>query len=91
VLAATAYTDIALNFHNMELTTSTREKYAGYNITKGKLTTELKYKVENRKLDAQHHIVLDQLEFGAATNSKDAVPLQAGGRTAEGPRWRTCR
>ncbi len=77
LLAATAYTDIALNFHNMELTTFNpySGKYAGYNITKGKLTTELEYKVENRKLDAQHHIVLDQLEFGAATNSKDAVPL----------------
>ena len=77
LLAAVAYTDIALNFRNMELTTFNpySGKYAGYNITKGKLTTELKYKVENRKLDAQHHIVLDQLEFGAATNSKDAVPL----------------
>mgnify|MGYP003333953387 CR=1 FL=1 len=77
VLSAAVYTDIALNFRNMELTTFNpySGKYAGYNISKGKLTTELRYKVENRKLDAQHHIVLDQLEFGAATNSKDAVPL----------------
>jgi Domain of Unknown Function (DUF748) len=66
-----------MNFRNMELTTFNpySGKYAGYNISKGKLTTELKYKVENRKLDAQHHVVLDQLEFGAATDSKDAVPL----------------
>jgi hypothetical protein len=77
VLSAAVYTDIAMNFRNMELTTFNpySGKYAGYNIAKGKLTTELKYKVENRKLDAQHHIVLDQLEFGAATNSKNAVPL----------------
>src|SRR5258706_2245387 len=77
VLSAALFTDIALNFHNMELTTFNpySGKYAGYNIAKGKLTTELRYKVENRKLDAQHHIVLDQLEFGQATNSKDAVPL----------------
>ena len=33
------------------------------------------YHVENRKLDAKHHIVVDQLEFGAATESKQAVPL----------------
>jgi len=77
LLSATAFSDIAMNFRNMELTTFNpySGKYAGYNIVKGKLTTELHYKVENRKLDLQHHIVLDQLEFGDATNSKDAVPL----------------
>jgi hypothetical protein len=77
LLSATIFTDIGLNFRNMELTTFNpySGKYAGYNISKGKLTTELHYKIENRKLDAQHHIVLDQLEFGQATDSKDAVPL----------------
>ncbi len=50
-------------------------KFAGYNITKGKLTTELHYKVDGRKLDAQHHITVDQLEFGDKTASKDAVSL----------------
>jgi uncharacterized protein involved in outer membrane biogenesis len=77
ILSAAVYTDLAMNFRNMELTTFNpySGKYAGYNISKGKLTTELKYKVDNRKLDAQHHVVLDQLEFGDATNSKDAVPL----------------
>ncbi len=77
LLSASVFTDIAMNFRNIELTTFNpySGKYAGYNISKGKLTTELRYKVENRKLDAQHHIVLDQLEFGGATDSKDAVPL----------------
>jgi hypothetical protein len=77
LLAADAYSDIALSFRNMELTTFNpySGKFAGYSIAKGKLTTELKYHVEHRRLEAQHHIVLDQLEFGAATASKDAVPL----------------
>jgi uncharacterized protein involved in outer membrane biogenesis len=77
LLSAAVFTDIALTFRNMELTTFNpySGKYAGYNISKGKLTTELHYKIDNRKLDAQHHIVLDQLEFGAATDSKEAVPL----------------
>ena len=77
LLSAAVFTDITMNFRNMELTAFNpySGKYAGYNISKGKLTTELRYKIENRKLDAQHHIVLDQLEFGAATESKDAVPL----------------
>jgi hypothetical protein len=69
--------DLALDFRNMELTLFNpySGKFAGYNITKGKLTTELHYKVDGRKLDAQHHIVVDQLEFGDKTASKDAVSL----------------
>src|SRR5258708_36474489 len=66
-----------LNFRNMELSTFNPHsgKFAGYNITQGKLTTELHYKVDGRKLDAQHHIVVEQLEFGEKTASKDAVSL----------------
>jgi hypothetical protein len=77
VLSAALYTDLSLNFRNMELSIFNpySGKFAGYNITKGKLTTELHYKVEGRKLDAQHHITVDQLEFGDKTASKDAVSL----------------
>jgi hypothetical protein len=77
LLSAALYTDIALSFSNMELTTFNpySGKFAGYSIAKGKLSTELKYKVANRELEAEHHVVLDQLEFGSATDSKDAVPL----------------
>ena len=77
LLSAALYTDLALDFRNMELSIFNpySGKFAGYNITKGKLTTELHYKVEGRKLDAQHHIIIDQLEFGAKTDSKDAVSL----------------
>lgn len=76
-LAADTYSDIAMNFRNMELTTFNpySGKFAGYSIAKGKLATEIRYQIRDRKLDAQHHIVIDQLEFGAATDSKDAVPL----------------
>jgi len=71
------YTNLALTFRNIELSTFNpySGKFAGYNISKGKLTTELHYKVEGRNLDAQHHIIIDQLEFGAKTESKDAVSL----------------
>jgi hypothetical protein len=77
LLSATAYTDLAMNFRNMELTTFNpySGKFAGYNISKGKLSTELRYKVQDRNLDAAHHIVLDNLEFGAKTDSKDAAPI----------------
>ena len=71
------YTDIAMSFRNMELTTFNpySGKFAGYNISKGKLTTELSYKIDGRKLNAGHHIIIDQLEFGEKTASKDAVSL----------------
>ena len=76
-LGVPLYADLALDFRNMELSIFNpySGKFAGYNITKGKLTTELHYKVDGRKLDAQHHIVIDQLEFGDKTESKDAVSL----------------
>jgi Domain of Unknown Function (DUF748) len=77
VLSAALYTDLALSFRNMELSTFNpySGKFAGYNIAKGKLTTELHYKVDGRKLDAKHHITVDQLEFGDKTASKQAVSL----------------
>ncbi len=77
VLSATLYTDLSMSFRNIELSTFNpySGKFAGYNISKGKLTTELHYKVDGRKLDAQHHIIVEQLEFGDKTASKDAVSL----------------
>ncbi len=71
------YADLAMSFRNMDLTIFNpyAGKFAGYNITKGKLTTELHYKIVGRKLDATHHVVVDQLEFGGKTASKDAVSL----------------
>jgi hypothetical protein len=77
VLSATLYTDLTMSFHNIELSTFNpySGKFAGYNISKGKLSTDLHYLVDGHKLDAQHHIVVDQLEFGDKTESKDAVSL----------------
>jgi hypothetical protein len=77
VLGPKLYTDVSMSFRNIELTIFNpySGKFAGYNISKGKLTTELHYKVDGRALDAQHHIVVDQLEFGDKTASKDAVSL----------------
>lgn len=71
------YTDLKMDFRNIELSIFNpySGKFAGYEISKGKLTTELHYKIDHGRLDAQHHIVIDQLEFGAKTASKDAVSL----------------
>jgi len=72
----TRYCDVKLTFSNIQLPIFNpySGKYAGYNISKGLLTTQLSYKIDLRRLKAEHHVVLDQLEFGEATNSKDAAP-----------------
>jgi hypothetical protein len=77
LLSAAVYSDLALRFSNIELTTFNpySGKFAGYAISKGKLSTAMKYRVDERKLDAQHHIVVDNLEFGDKTDSKDAAPI----------------
>lgn len=70
-------TDMRVTFRNIELPVFNpySGRYAGYAIAKGKLTTELHYRIENRALTADHHVVIDQLEWGADTGSKERVPL----------------
>lgn len=71
------YLDIAAKAAGVELTRLTpyAAKYAGYPITKGKLTVDVAYKIENGKLDARNHLYLDQLTFGDKVDSPDAVKL----------------
>lgn len=50
-------------------------KYVGYPIKRGKLSVDLEYKIKDRALQASNHVVLNQLTFGAKTNSPDATKL----------------
>lgn len=50
-------------------------KYVGYSIEKGKLSAELNYKVVDRRLTATNQVFLDQLTFGEAVESPDALKL----------------
>ena len=92
VLSASLYTDLALNFRNMELSTFNpySGKFAGYNITKGKLTTELHYKVDGRKLDATppHHRRSARVRREDREQRCGFAADQTGGRAAQGPQWR---
>jgi hypothetical protein len=71
------YTDIGMKFENIALPIFNpySTPLAGYNIAKGKLTTDLHYHIENRKLDAQHKIRVDQLEWGEATATQGEATL----------------
>ena len=50
-------------------------KYAGYGIEKGKLSMQVHYKVDDRKLSASNKLRLDQLTFGAHVDSPTATKL----------------
>jgi hypothetical protein len=50
-------------------------RFAGYRIEKGKLSVDVRYKVEDRKLDAEQRFVIDQLTLGDKVDSPDAVNL----------------
>lgn len=72
-----ANTDVTAVFGNIELPVFNpySGRYAGYAIAKGKLTTTLHYRINNRALNADHHVIIDQLEWGEATDSKEKVSL----------------
>ncbi|MBS0376340.1 MAG: DUF748 domain-containing protein [Proteobacteria bacterium] len=76
-LAAVAYTNIKMSFKNVELGVLSpySGKFAGYQIDKGKLSVDLNYLVENRKLTADHRIVVNQLQLGERVDSPEATSL----------------
>ena len=71
------HSDLTLAFRNIDLPVFNpySGRYAGFAIAKGKLSTELQYRIRDRQLEAGHHVVLDQLEWGDATDSQDKVSL----------------
>lgn len=71
------YLNIDASVKDFELTglSSYSGKYVGYGIQKGKLSADLNYRIEERKLEAKNRIFLDQLTFGEAVDSPDALKL----------------
>ncbi len=72
-----ARTDVAVTFENIELTTFTpySGKFMGYRIEKGKLDLDLRYRIENRQLDATNKVFVRQLTLGDKVESPDATKL----------------
>ena len=71
------FLDIKASARDIELSPFTpyAVKYAGYGIQKGKLSVNIKYFIENRKLNAENNIYLDQLTFGDKIDSPTATKL----------------
>lgn len=76
-LSEDAFTDLVITLGGMDLTPvgSYSGKYAGYGLSKGKLSLDLKYKVSQKVLEAENLVQVDQLTFGEKTNSPDATSL----------------
>ena len=68
-------TDIRVAFENIQLPIFNpySDFYAGYAIAKGTLSTRFHYRIVNRELHADHHIVIDQLQWGGPSGSKHRV------------------
>ena len=76
-LSKDLFLDIIADAREIELSPMTpySAKYVGYGIEKGKLSFNVKYKVENRKLSAENKIILNQLTFGEKIESPTATKL----------------
>ncbi|MCP9461658.1 MAG: DUF748 domain-containing protein [Nitrospira sp.] len=76
-LSEDAFTDLVITLGGMDLTPASpySGKYAGYVLSKGKLSLDLKYKVSQKVLEAENLVVIDQLTFGQKVESPDATSL----------------
>lgn len=76
-LARDVFLDLKASVKGMELAPLSpySGKYAGYGIEKGKLSVNVHYSLENRKLQAENNIFLDQLTFGERVESPVATKL----------------
>jgi len=76
-LSGDLFLDIAAKGTDIELPrlSAYSLRYAGYPITAGRLTLDVKYHVEDGKLDGHNKILLDQLAFGDKVEGPDATTL----------------
>lgn len=76
-LSKDLYVDLKASFKDMDLTPTSpySGKYAGYTVDKGKLSFDVQYLIENRKLDSKNTVFIDQLTFGERVESPDATKL----------------
>lgn len=69
--------DADVSFTNVEMTDVSpyAGKFAGYQISKGKLFLDLHYTLEGSRIKGENRALFDQLELGARVDSEDATSL----------------
>ena len=71
------FADLTIDFSDIELspTSPYTGKFIGYTVGKGKLSLELQYLVENKKITGKNKAFLDQFTLAETVESPDAVNL----------------
>ena len=75
--SATSFADIKVAFRDIDLVPMTPYfvKYAGYSVQKGRLTMNVAYRLNERRLEAQNSFLVDQFTFGEKVESPTATKL----------------
>jgi hypothetical protein len=71
------YADLQLALGKVQMATLSpyAGRFAGYELRRGTLDAELRYLIDDRKLDADHHVIINNLLLGEKVESPDAVDL----------------
>jgi len=74
------FLDITYSLSNMELSPLSpyTGKFIGRMIEKGKLSTDVVYKIDKKEINAQNRVLLDQFTLGQTVESEDALNLPVG-------------
>ncbi|MCB9481175.1 MAG: DUF748 domain-containing protein [Desulfobacteraceae bacterium] len=72
--------DLKIDLKSLNLTDFTpySGKFIGKAIQKGQLNLDLDYKIDQRKINAENKVFLDQFELGRTIENKDATNLPVG-------------
>jgi hypothetical protein len=76
-LGADVFSDLVLAVRGADLTPFSPwcGRYIGYNLERGKLDVDMRYRLEARRLEGANLLVADQLTLGDKTDSPDATKL----------------
>jgi uncharacterized protein involved in outer membrane biogenesis len=71
------FVDLTISFHDIDLSTVTpySGRFLGYSVEKGKLSLDLKYKIDKKHLESENKIFIDQFTFGEKVESDKATKL----------------
>jgi outer membrane protein OmpA-like peptidoglycan-associated protein len=71
------FVDLKVSFTDIELSPLTPYSgtFLGYTVDKGKLFLDLKYHIENKKLESENKVFIDQFTFGNKVESDKATSL----------------
>lgn len=77
LLEATKMADMKVKFENIEMTSLTpyTATFAGRRIDSGKLSLDLEYKLDNRKVTGDNKVIMDKLTLGERVESPRAMDL----------------